>query len=274
MSKIGIYMILNNNNGHAYIGQSIDIERRIQQHVHSLTNNCHYNQYLQRAWNKYGEKNFSFLILEECDVKLLDSAETFWINFLGTYNKGYNLTPGGDFCPMRIPEIAKKVSGDKNGMYNVKKYGKDNPFYGKKHSEEAKIKMSKAKSGKNHPNYGKKRSEETKRKISKANSGKKLLEKTKRKLSEAKSGKKHSEETKRKMSEAKSGKNHPNAKYTIWNISQCHYSVFKMNRHGRKPNPCKCFVLKHNGHHVPIGGFVDFYTPELLHILTEEFART
>ena len=65
--------------------------------------------------------------------------------------------------------------------------------------------MSEALKGKNNPMYGKHHSEETKKKMSEARKGRKLSEETKRKLSEALKGRKCSEETKRKMSEAKKG---------------------------------------------------------------------
>lgn len=76
---IGIYMILNNNNGNAYIGQSKNIEKRKQQHINSLINNNHHNQYLQRAWNKYKGKNFDFFVLEKCDKEFLNNAKMFCI---------------------------------------------------------------------------------------------------------------------------------------------------------------------------------------------------
>jgi len=70
---------------------------------------------------------------------------------------------------------------------------------GKTHTEEARLKMSKA-------NKGKTLSKETRRKMSEANKGKTLSEETKRKISEAKKGKPLSEETRRKMSESRKGK--------------------------------------------------------------------
>ena len=64
-------------------------------------------------------------------------------------------------------------------------------------------------SGTNNPFYGRKHSEETKKKIGKVHKGKKLSEETKKKLSEAHKGKKLSEETRKRMSEATKGKNNP-----------------------------------------------------------------
>ena len=56
--------------------------------------------------------------------------------------------------------------------------------------------------GKPAPNRGKKHTEEAKRKMSEAAKGKILSEETKRKMSESSKGMKHTEEVKKKMSEA------------------------------------------------------------------------
>jgi len=70
---------------------------------------------------------------------------------------------------------------------HVGKGGELNPFFGRKHSDETKRKISEAKSGENHPMFGRIfiHSEETKRKISESLSGKKQSEETKRRRAEA-----------------------------------------------------------------------------------------
>lgn len=45
-----------------YVGSSVDIKRRFKEHKSSLRLNKHYSTYLQNAWNKYGEKEFAFVI--------------------------------------------------------------------------------------------------------------------------------------------------------------------------------------------------------------------
>jgi len=108
--------------------------------------------------------------------------------------------------------------------------GEKNPFFGRHHSEEAKIKISEFAKGRHF-------TEEHKRKLSEVQKGRKspLLgthrsEEIKQKMSEANKGKHHSEESKRKMSEAHKGKpcfgglnkgsKHPNWKGGITPILQ------------------------------------------------------
>ena len=62
----GIYCIENKINNKKYIGQSIDIDRRWQEHKNELNRNAHANQYLQNAWNKYDAFNFDFYIIKAC----------------------------------------------------------------------------------------------------------------------------------------------------------------------------------------------------------------
>lgn len=66
MSKVsGIYTITNKITGKMYIGESLDIYRRWHdEHIPQLRKNRHYNKELQSDFNKYGEENFQFEILE------------------------------------------------------------------------------------------------------------------------------------------------------------------------------------------------------------------
>lgn len=93
-----IYFIINNENKQRYVGQTVDFTRRKAEHLNDLRNHKHVNDKLQRAWNKYGEANFSFEYnkyeLENKDE--LNILEKAFIQQYDSFNNGYNLTLGGD----------------------------------------------------------------------------------------------------------------------------------------------------------------------------------
>lgn len=115
---IGIYKIKNKVNGKVYIGQSIDIKRRWYAHKNELGRQVHCNSHMQKSWNKYGEENFEFSILEECDLNDIDEKEIFWISYYNSANQdfGYNLTDGGQGIHGYIP-----TEEWKNLMYKMSK---------------------------------------------------------------------------------------------------------------------------------------------------------
>lgn len=98
----GIYCIENLVNSKKYIGQSVNIHNRWNVHKAELRHNRHDNPHLQNAWNKYGENNFNFFILEQCDYTELDDKEIFYIRYYDTYNSGYNLTIGGQGTSRKV----------------------------------------------------------------------------------------------------------------------------------------------------------------------------
>lgn len=168
---IGIYIIKNNVNNKCYIGKSIDIEHRFKKHLSELRKNNHFNKHLQNAYNKYGEANFEFNLLQECEINKLDEQEIYWIDYYKKhYNcELYNVTAGGEGgrMPDFIIEASKiKISKANKGKNYTKHFGKDNGMYGKKHTEESKKLMSQNRSGISAWNKGKSWSSEVKSKIS------------------------------------------------------------------------------------------------------------
>lgn len=59
----GIYKITNRINRKIYIGSSINISKRLKEHLRCLLRNTHRNSKLQNAVNKYGIENFDFSVL-------------------------------------------------------------------------------------------------------------------------------------------------------------------------------------------------------------------
>ena len=116
MEKGYIYMIINNINNKIYIGQTKDVERRFKHHKIYLKNEKHYNKQLQEDYNKYGDDNFDYIVLCECDPKYLNEMEEYYIFELMSYDKniGYNKTYGGEGGSKPF-EIRKKISNSHKG---------------------------------------------------------------------------------------------------------------------------------------------------------------
>lgn len=115
-----IYQIRNKINNKIYIGSTNDINKRWNNHKSKLNNKIHENSYLQAAWDKYGEENFEFSIIEQVNDQNRIEKEIFYLQETKSYERdiGYNF--------------------DKNP---TDKSGKNNPFYGKQHSKETKDKI-------------------------------------------------------------------------------------------------------------------------------------
>lgn len=97
---IGIYKITNQVNGKVYIGQSVCIERRWNEHKARAfnLNNKDYDKPFYRSIRKYGVGNFNLEVLEECKQEELNEKEMYWIKYYDATNKkrGYNIKLGGD----------------------------------------------------------------------------------------------------------------------------------------------------------------------------------
>ncbi|KLA21064.1 hypothetical protein B4078_5392 [Bacillus cereus] len=102
---IGIYKITNKLNGKCYIGQSINIPKRWENHK-CMNGNHSYPLYL--AFKKYGIDNFSFEVLEYCSKEELEHKEYFYILLYDSTNHGYNQTLNTR-NPLLDDEIMKKA---------------------------------------------------------------------------------------------------------------------------------------------------------------------
>ena len=108
---IGIYRIKNLVNGKCYYGSSKQIEKRFDRHKRGLKNNIHINCVLQRALDKYGENNFIFEIVEECNISVLLETEQKYLDLRPEYNIGIK-SSGGDNLTKNPnkDEIVKKIT--------------------------------------------------------------------------------------------------------------------------------------------------------------------
>ena len=140
----GIYCIENLVNHKKYIGQSMNVKTRWRSHKSELRRNIHENDYLQKAWNKYGEDNFQFYILEECNIDIMNDRERYYIKLYDTTNRdcGYNIESGGNTNKILADSTKRKISENHADMS-----GENNPMHGVKMSEESINKIL------SHPNY-------------------------------------------------------------------------------------------------------------------------
>lgn len=111
---IGIYKIENKVNGKVYVGQSVNIETRWKNHRCELNRGTHYNDYLQRSWNKYGADNFDFSVIEECEQCELNDKEIYWIDLYHSCESeyGYNSQLGGAGDILYRPVLQFDLSGN------------------------------------------------------------------------------------------------------------------------------------------------------------------
>lgn len=199
---IGIYRIRNVVYNKCYYGSSKNINKRWLKHINDLTKNKHHNVLLQRSWNKYGQDNFTFELVEECEESELLLIEQKYLDTKPAYNIGVTSSGGDNISnnPNK-DEIIKNIKQaiinrysnmsdedkkflfsrpkDKNPNWKggvsvnycqcgnkITPYNKtcskcrprdenNNPFYGKKHSEETKKILSEIRMGKKPSNMKK-----------------------------------------------------------------------------------------------------------------------
>lgn len=132
----GIYTIINNITNQVYVGAASNYKSRLWDHITSLRKNSHDNDYLQKSWNKYGEENFKFQLLVECDKEFLYSEENYWCNLLDSHNRkfGYNLKsthPENKNIntkeiseKIRVKAIGRKWSDEYKQLFRLRKLGK------------------------------------------------------------------------------------------------------------------------------------------------------
>jgi group I intron endonuclease len=124
---IGVYMIEHTATGRRYVGKSVDVRRRIANHLSGSDTGC---TYLRAAIRKHGREAFTASLLERCATEREATArEQHWIAKLNTRSHGFNLTDGGD-----------GVTGHR--WSDEAKARKSKLHVGRVHSEETRAKMS------------------------------------------------------------------------------------------------------------------------------------
>lgn len=130
MKNPGIYIITNLINGMQYVGKTIDLSRRIKNHLSGWSKST---KGIHSAIIKYGAENFDVQVIPYPNIshQMLCIFERSHVAELDTYHNGYNQTLGGD------------------------------GLIGYKHTDETRQKQSEAQRGEKSHNFGKKASKET-----------------------------------------------------------------------------------------------------------------
>lgn len=223
----GIYKITHEASGRYYLGSSCDVEKRWRAHRNALRRGAHHSLFLQRAWDKYGEDAFSFLVVEHvapsADLRL---REQEYLDAIRNIEDAFNVSQsasGGDLLsahPNREAIILRMTSTLRE-RYAAMSADERRRLFGR--------------SGEDNPNYGNRWSASQRRRLAKQRMGKPLSEETKKKLSSVHRarwtdemreekrramlgrrnhfyGKKHTLEARKAMSRANKGRTPTNAR--------------------------------------------------------------
>lgn len=180
--KCYVYMLLDDYNSPFYIGITVDLRKRLAEHLYDARSSSHRSgvpSHKQRKILKILESGGKIgiqVIQETTNLFTAYKAETYWIMFIKWLGfKLTNVTPGGKAGPSQL---------------------------GRKRSEKTKELIKRSKTGVKHGPH----SEETKRKISEAHKGTKFSEEHKANLSLARCNRVISIETRLKASKTSKGK--------------------------------------------------------------------
>lgn len=163
----GVYGIVHIASGKMYIGSSVNMVKRCLGHFKNLSAGKHGNSLLQRAWNKYGETAFEFMVMERCSNTRLLKVEQRWIDKCGNYNlapkagSSLGIKWSARSCRKQSQRVSKYFRDPENRRKqseSLKVFAEQNPdFYvqlgqaaaavirGTKRSKKTKKKMSEAK---------------------------------------------------------------------------------------------------------------------------------
>jgi group I intron endonuclease len=146
----GIYKIINQVNNKFYLGSSKDFFYRWYKHRSALLLNKHHSILLQRAFNKYTENVFICQGIEECNEEILLEREQYYLDMLMPWKPeiGYNISSIA--CGVNIWKHNPNRE-ELRKLFSQLTLGKNNPMYGKHHSEATKqlIRERSPKFGKN-----------------------------------------------------------------------------------------------------------------------------
>jgi hypothetical protein len=132
--RSGVYKWTNTLTGKFYIGSAVELSRRLQYYYNiKYMTNYKSKSAIYFALLKNGHASFKFDILEYCNKENVISREQYYITCL---NPSYNILKiAGSSLGFRHSKAVK-------ANMSINNTGVNHPFFGKKHTEESKVKMS------------------------------------------------------------------------------------------------------------------------------------
>lgn len=221
--KTGVYKITNKVNGKLYIGSTAEFfKKRWACHINDLRSGRHKNLHLQRSWDRDGEHNFEFLIVEYCPPEKCIEREQHYIDLYEPWDdrKGYNKrkVAESNLGIKYNEEIRQKNAMGRKDKRNSPEHNRkiSEALRGKKKSPEHVEKVAAKKRGKKLTDDHKRKISETvavscrtleyREQMSKIKKGRIVSDETRRKLSEVRKGIVFSAEWRKNMSESRKGK--------------------------------------------------------------------
>ena len=153
----GIYCIEHIASGKRYIGKSKNIEQRIRDHRKTAQASAEAwaKTYLASALRKHGWDSFRWWVVEEVQggAEVLAARELFWIDEYEVFGTGFNTKRESAGVTEFTQGVKDKIADSLRGRplpqafldrIAQPRYGDENAFYGKTHTEEARQKMRQA----------------------------------------------------------------------------------------------------------------------------------
>jgi len=111
---IGLYAIVHVPTNRAYVGSSVNIRRRIKEHMTDLRKSRHHCAHLQNAWNMYGETQFAIKtpIFVDEGMQARELEQAFLDCFMeALFNSKPTAIGGawGNYSPARRPDWHMKT---------------------------------------------------------------------------------------------------------------------------------------------------------------------
>lgn len=196
MRKVKIYGLFHPETDELrYIGKTVKtLSSRLSNHIYNAKVTKH-NKHLSNWILKllYEDKKPVIKCLEECDEKVWQEREQFWIS---TNSNLINLTEGGDGSLgfLHNPEVIEKIRASRIGFKHTEEFKRQKSIFFKsiKRTEEWKSNISKSKKGK-------KATEQAKKNLSDSHKGYKMPEEQKEKIRQALKGRSRPQEVKDKI---------------------------------------------------------------------------